>query len=250
MYRTLWLLLISLVLVLAMVGCQQRQSAWDAMVAFDQAYIPALAFTSQQQGDSARAAMPDVMARWQSLQGNIPADWKRQEAWRQVTTDITGRLQRADALIAEGQLTEAHEALEGVRSLLMLQRNKHGIDYFVDRLTAYHEPMEAIVLAVKGKTPMTLTDADITMIRQRLLEAQALWHNVEQARVDPKRYRLSNETSVALGTGIRQEAAALQTLQAALAGDDRQRIIQAATAIKPPFSQVFMLFGDFSLSKR
>jgi hypothetical protein len=54
-------------------------------------------------------------------------------------------------------------------------------------------------------------------------------------------------TLSSLVTGIQQESAALQALRAALDKGDRQQIIGAAMAVKPPFSQVFMLFGDFTL---
>jgi len=249
MLRVIWLLMAGLVLVLATVGCQRQAETWDAMVAFDQAYIPALALTSQQQGEQARAVMPRVMTRWQDLQQQIPAPWTRGEAWAHATTEVTTRLQRADTLIADGHLNEAHDALEGVRDVLMAQRRAHDIDYFVDRLTAFHEPMEAIVLAAKGKSPAMLTDADLATIRQQLPDAQARWHAVEMARIDPERYRLSAEQANQLKTGITQEATALQALQAALDRGDRQRIIQTAVAIKPVFSQLFMLFGDFTLAK-
>lgn len=249
MHRVIWLLMAGLALVLVTAGCQRQTEAWDAMVAFDQAYIPALALTSQQQGEQAHVVMPRVMARWQDLQQQIPAPWKRGEAWQHATSEITTRLQRADTLIADGHLTEAHDALEGVRDVMMAQRRAQGIDYFVDRLTAFHEPMEAIVLAAKGKSPTTLTDADLATIRQQLPDALTRWHAVEMARVEPERYRLSAEQANQLKNGITQEAAALQALQTALERGDRQRIIQTAVAIKPVFSQLFMLFGDFTLGK-
>jgi hypothetical protein len=249
MPRTMLLLMAVILLTVGMVGCQKHEATWDAMIAFDQAYIPALALTSQQQGAEARAIMPEVLVRWQTLQQRVPAAWARQDAWRQTVTDVTTRLTKADALIRDGHLTEAHEALEVVRTVLMTQRIQHGIDYFIDRLTAYHEPMEAIVLTAKGKTPATLTDADIAALRRHLQEAQALWQPVESARIDPKLYRFSDKAFTALGTGIRQESAALQALQTALAAEDRQRIIKAAIAIKPPFAELFMLFGDFTLAQ-
>jgi hypothetical protein len=243
------LLVAVLLLAIGMVGCEKHAATWDAMIVFDQAYIPALALTSQQQGAPARAIMPEVLARWQTLQQRVPAAWTRQDAWRQTVTNISTRLTKADALIHDGHLTEAHDALEGVRTVLMTQRTQHGIDYFIDRLTAYHEPMEAIVLTAKGKTPATLTDADIATLRRHLQEAQTLWQPIVSARIDPKRYRLSDNAITALGTGIQQESATLQALQTALAADDRQRIIKAAVAIKPPFAKLFMLFGDFTLAQ-
>jgi hypothetical protein len=38
---------------------------------------------------------------------------------------------------------QAHEALEPVRVELMKVRQHQGLDYFVDWLTAFHEPIEA-----------------------------------------------------------------------------------------------------------
>lgn len=243
------LLVAMLLSVLGMVGCQQHRSSWDAMVAFDQAYIPVLAFTSQQQGTAARTIMPEVLARWQTLQQHVPAAWRRQDAWQQTVTEVTTRLNKADTFIRDGHLTEAHEALEGVRTVLMTQRTQQGIDYFVDRLTAYHEPMEVIVLTVKGKTSATLTDADIATLRQHLQKAQVIWHPVASARIDPKHYRLTEDALTALYARVQHETTALKALREALDAGDRQQIIGAAIAIKPPFAQLFMLFGDFTLVK-
>jgi hypothetical protein len=242
-----WLLVAGAILALVTAGCEQRESIWEAMVAFDQAYIPALSLTSEQKGKAAGAVMPQVEARWEALQERLPTDWRQQAAWERVAADVSGRLQRAEGRIAEGQLTEAHDELEAVRELLRRQRRAHGMEYFVDRLTAYHEPMEATVLAVKGKTAATLTDADVSAIRQHLQQAQTRWQKVEEAEVDPQRYRLSAAKGEALRAGIGQESAALRALQATLASGERQKIIQTAAALKPPFAELFKLFGDFSL---
>lgn len=68
---------------------------------------------------------------------------------------------------------------------------RNGIDYFIDRLTAFHEPMEAIVLAAKDKTGDTLTDADIALIRKRMPQAEQAWQRVAAAKLDASDYRLT-----------------------------------------------------------
>ena len=94
-------------------------------------------------------------------------------------------------VVSERKVTDAHEALEHVREVLMKLRQRNGIDYFIDRLTAFHEPMEAIVLAAKDKTGDTLTDADIALIRKRMPQAEQAWQRVAAAKLDASDYRLT-----------------------------------------------------------
>jgi hypothetical protein len=45
---------------------------------------------------------------------------------------------------------------------------------------------------------------------------------------------------------IELETESIDGLKHALAGSDRSAMIQQAVAIKPPFAQLYMLFGEFA----
>ena len=62
--------------------------------------------------------------------------------------------------MAAGNNAAAHTALEDVRIDLMKLRSAQGVDYFMDRLTAFHEPMEVLALAGNTLKPQDLTPAN------------------------------------------------------------------------------------------
>ena len=141
---------------------------------------------------------------------------------------------------------DAHNVLEHVRVILMQLRQKHGIDYYLDYQTAFHEPMEAIVLAAKGKTPATLAEQDLAKIRNTMPALEARWKAVQNARFDPDKYGLDSERAARVKRSLELETEAIEKLKKALAGSDKTSMIQLAVAIKPPFAQLYMLFGEFA----
>jgi DNA-binding protein len=213
---------------------------------FDKAYIPALALTSQGDAAKSKVAMVRLNQAWGVFSKAYRHDNPGDKTWEKAFVSIDLRIAEADAIVARGEhLADAHEALEQVRIILMELRQEHGMHYFVDYLTAFHEPMEEIVLAAKGKSPATFTEQDLRTIRRAIPKLDIKWNAVRNARFDPKAFgfdatRASKESQL-----IEAETEAIASLEKALSGSDKGAIIQHATAIKPPFAQLFMLFGEF-----
>ena len=130
--------------------------------ALDKAYIPALALTNQNEPEKSKAAMAKLKDAWRVYAATYRAAKPSDRTWRQGFADIDSWLAQADATVTTGtRLADAHDTLEYVRVTLMQLRQKNGIDYFLDHQTAFHEPMEEIVLTVKGKALDTLTPKDV-----------------------------------------------------------------------------------------
>ncbi len=219
------------------------------MVTLDRAYIAALALTSQEKLEPSQRSMAILVPTWAAFQakyiGANPAD----SQWRPDFDAVNGMIGHADEIVRAGSdLLGAHDELEGVRITLMELRERNGLPYFVDHLTRYHEPMEAIVLAGKGKTPETLSAADLDTIRGHLPEAQAIWADVAAAPFDPALFGFSAEKHAALQKQIGMETAALAQLQAALDAGDAPAIIQRSMALKGVFAPLFMMFADFEMT--
>ena len=246
--------------------CMERLSTWVCLVAmffstaahadmvtdsaaFDKAYIPALALTSQGDAEKSKTAMVRLNQAWRDFSNAHRKDHPGDDAWQQGFSEIDKWILEADANVAhEDKLMDAHNVLEHVRVILMQQRQKHGIDYFLDYQTAYHEPMERIVLVAKGKTPATLTEQDIDKIRNAIPELEKRWNAVRNARYDPGNLGLSRARNAEVKRSIELETESIAGLKQALAGSDKSAMIQHAVAIKPPFAQLYMLFGEFSQS--
>jgi hypothetical protein len=212
---------------------------------FDKAYIPALAVTSQNEAEKSKTAMKKLNQSWQAFSGIYRQYKPADRAWENGFSDIDNWIAKADGIVASASnLTEAHNALEPVREILMQLRRKNGIDYFVDYQTAFHEPMEEIVLTAKGKTPETLTQRDIDKIRSLMPALADRWGALQNARFDPQKFVFDSARTAKLKQLMESESNAISALEKALSEADKLAIIQRATAIKPPFAQMFMLFGD------
>lgn len=224
----------------------------DSSVAMDQVYIPALALTTAAQADAAavekaRAALQRLQARWPDLRKALLQDLSGREpaqaaAARQTLARVDQHLATAAQAVAVANYKGAHEALEEVRVELMQARTARGLDYFVDRLTAYHEPME--VLALAGAAPQALTPARRAQLEAAFAQARALWHGIEQRPPSPQDYQLSEARTAQLRQGVTGETAALQHLSDALRDSDDAALLKAAAAVKPPFSRAFTAFGQ------
>jgi hypothetical protein len=116
----------------------------------------------------------------------------------------------------------------------------------MDDLTAFHSAMEKLVSAAAGKTPATLTDADLTAIRAVYAEADRSWQVVLANRTRAAQHGVSGEKAAAVEVQIDVETRTLAELDAALTAGDRARVIERAIATKPAFSKLFTMFGDFA----
>jgi hypothetical protein len=217
------------------------------MVKLDKVYIAALALTSQGKVDESRKAVNALQESWQAFKARHynanPAD----KNWKADFDAVEKRVANAVAIVVTPgkNVNEAHEALEDVRNVLMKLRQRNRVEYYIDGLTAFHHPMEEIVLAAKDKTAQTLSDSDVARIRKTLPEAEKLWKSVESRKLDAAVYDLSAaQTDDALKL-VKLETVALAALKDALVSGDKAQIAKAAVGIKPNFAKLFMTFANF-----
>lgn len=220
------------------------------MISFDRAYIPSLAMTSQEKREPSIKALEILTDEWKSFKEKYYAFNSTDTVWQSDMDSIEeGILEALDIIDQRGSLSEAHEAVEGIRFTMMQMRERQNIDYFVDHLTRFHDPMEMILMAVVGKTPETLSNNDLTRIKSALPEAVRLWGEVGSFNLDPSIYDLDEKRMKNINAAIPAEKQALQLLVEVLGKGDESGIIKAASAIKPNFAKVFMQFGDFERLK-
>jgi len=223
----------------------------QSMVRLDKRYIPVLALTSAEKLEPSRKAMAALLPEWERFREGHKGMQKQDSGWQADIERIEQQFLSVQKQLVSGhELIAAHEDLEQVRVILLGLRERNGIDYFVDHLTRFHEPMEQIVLQVKGKAPAQLSDQDVAAIQQQLGIATILWQMVITTPVEKKLYGFSAQKIKQIELLIQEEKAALMQLQGALESGANEKIISAALGVKPAFAQQFKLFGDFdSLQK-
>lgn len=228
----------------------------ETSVALDAVYIPALFLTSAAQADpgaadKARKAVAALETRWQALMPGLRqelagAGGARTATARKTVEGVHRHIQSGARAVAAGQFKAAHEALEEVRVDLLQARRAVGLDYFVDRLTAFHEPMEVLALAGTQLKPGQLTPVERARLEQAYVHARALWHQIEAHRPDLAAHGLTGNRAAQFMAGMAAETDALARLSDALRGADAAALLRAASAIKPPFAKVFTAFGQTS----
>ena len=239
-------LVLAVPFVAALLAGMSKDDLRQDMVRLDKVYIAALALSSQGKTAETRKAMADLTRSWRGFDERYRAGNPSDAQWAKDFDAVTHHIDEASAIAAsDRKVTDAHEALEEVRIVLWRLRERNGVEYFIDRLTAFHEPMEGIVLAAKDKSGMQLTDADLAKIRTLLPQAEALWRRAMDTPFDATTYQLDAAGYAKARHLMQQEQQALATLGGALASGDRERIAKAAVAIKPNFAALFMTFADF-----
>lgn len=238
--------LIAIVLGLMLTGFSAGDLRQE-MVKLDKVYIAALALSSQGKIDESRKAVNALGEAWQAFSSKHANANPADKQWQADFATVDKMVAKAVTIVQTPgkNVNEAHEALEDVRNVLIKLRQRNRVDYYIDGLTAFHHPMEEIVLAAKDKTPQTLSDSDIAKIRKTLPEAEKLWRAVETHRLDAATYQLSAAQSQDVAKLVKLESAALATLKDALASGDKAQIAKAAVAIKPNFAKLFMTFANF-----
>jgi len=240
---------------LAMFGGAQA-AILDNSIALDAVYIPALSLTNARPGDTvaadkARAAMQRLESSWPGLRAALLKDFSdgtpaQAAAARKTLAQVDKALAESRKAVAAGKFEAAHTALEDVRIDLMKLRLARGVDYYMDRLTAYHEPMEVLALAGVNTRPQDLTPARRDEMERAFVEASALWRRAGKNLPDPRAYQMNEARLAQFNKGMAEVTAAMSRLSDALRGVDNAALLKAAAAIKPPFARTFTAFGHYN----
>ncbi len=215
------------------------------MAAFDRAYITSMVLTSQGKRAASKKAMERTMAQWASFKKTHADDLIKSNADKADLIIINQMLSDAKRIVrANGPLHEAHIILEGVRDVFLNIRKRNSIDYYIDHLTGFHKPMNAIVLAARGKTPETLTESILSRIKDNFKLAGQSWENLQKASFDPELFSFDAKKEAQRQACIKAETEALNKLKKALNKGDKEAIIKAAAGIKPNFDSLFLLFSN------
>lgn len=178
---------------------------------------------------------------WPKHKERLIAAFPKDVEWIEEVKTVEGKIAEAGGHCRDGKYGEAHEALESVRVVLLQGRRRNGLDYFVDRLTEFHEPMEAIVLL--GKDMTTLSFQNRSQLKEHLEHAWGYWAGIEASQVDPVLYGLNKSQVASLKNGLEREKQALENLRKLVDVGTDKEVLQAAVAIKPPFARLFTTFG-------
>lgn len=223
-------------------------------VTLEKSYIPPLFFTSAKAMGPTMASMKDYKANWAAFKDtyyNYRPDYAN---WQKYFDDIDAAIKTADAIVANAavnkdpaMLPPAHDALEQARLTMLELRPRNGFPKFItDKMTVFHEPMEVIVLSVKGLTLDQVTPEFKEQLRAEYAVALKAWNAVERCPVDADEWFLTEAQSMALNKYMASTRSNMDNLGAALDADDNANIVKYGFALKAPFVEAYKIFGNFS----
>jgi hypothetical protein len=252
------------VLVAVAVGCvmmtgvslAKDEALEKDLAILEKSYIPPLFYTSAPAMDPSVKGMVIYKAKWNAFKAEYYFYKPDYANWQRYFDEMQWAIDAADAIVLRSKATGrpadlplAHDELEKVRLAMLELRPKNGFPKFVtDKLTVYHEPMEFIVLSLKGKTPDQLTDELLAEVTAALPEAQKAWSDVVKCPVDQQLWNLTDAQMATYANNLTLESANLDAFAAALASGDKGAILRAGspTALKAPFVTCYTTFGDYT----
>lgn len=218
----------------------------QAMVDLEKTYIPPL-FQTNMEMPATPKSMGIFTKQWNQFKATY-ADYRSDYmSWGAYFEDMQDAIDRANAIVMTGSnFKQAHEELEAVRSTMLKLRSENGFPKFItDKMTAFHDPMEHVVLTILGNHN-NLTDELLAAVDVTFGEALKAWDNVEKCPVDAGMWGFTPEQMTQYFMMLQQEKAALDAYAQILASRNLDMIVAKAKSIKGPFVTAYTFFGDFS----
>lgn len=215
------------------------------MANLDRSYIPALMLSGKGQHEEFIIAMNRFVDGWEDFKKNN-LDMQRLDAqWDEDMHKVQHQIQLAlDLMESDAELKQIHEALEPIRKTMLELRQRNGMDYYLDYLSRYHDAMEKVV----EKTQALDSAASVTELEQLkgdVEHARSLWQEVVNARLDKNIFIVDPQSLMQLQSLVNKTQQGLTELQAAIDAADAAKVKQLGAKLKPLFTQIYALFGNF-----
>lgn len=239
-----------------------RSSAFLADLSnLTKSYIPPLFYTNlpavnttQATAMDAQKSLTRLIAVWSDFKTKYKTatEFSKYSAkFDEVDSKIAAAGQIVQTALASGNsandLVSAHEALEVIRQNLLDMDRGNGLDYPIDAIKEFHDGMEPFALAVKGKTPATLTDSDVATLKTMFPVVESTWNKVVVHQVNKDHFGMSVDTKSFIDAATTSQTKNLKALKVALFAQvpDKTGISANGNNVKPLFLKLFFSFADF-----
>ena len=245
------------------------------MIGLDKIYINPLFFTSNMNPPKAKSSFDAFVAYWNGFQAQYRTYRPDYENWVSTFDTVDEAIALAQPIVYQAAqlfaakdpscvalptvpttfncaiLVTAHDHLEAVRYAMRDLRIHNGFPKFVtDKLTAYHDPMEAVVLTFKGKTLDQITPEQLAAVGEYLDEAVALWELVLKTPIDAAAWGFTAAQMAEVEARLAAETAILDQLVQYYNAGDYVSLHANSFTLKAKFVPVYTAFaGDVLLNK-
>jgi len=210
----------------------------DAMQAAYAPYRAALFRTNSKAQAESEQAIAATRRSWQAIADKYgakpPAPYDRDADFAATLSKVAAVYDRAEREIRQQQLPQAHETLEEARDLLAALRQRNGVVVYSDHMNAYHAEMEHVLtegpklLAAPQGAMQLMGTAGVLDYLARRLRSEA-----------PPALQRDPEFAPAL----QAVEASVAALRSAVLSQDMAAVSKALSALKGPYSRMFIKFG-------
>jgi hypothetical protein len=204
------------------------------------AYAPyrnALFQTNKNDRPASEQALTKFISDWAAMTarwGKEPPPQYRDDAkFASTLAEVSSVAEKAKVTISHGDLAGAHEVLEKIRDLLGDLRGRNGIITFSDRMNAYHEAMERILIGTYG-------GYDAKGLGELREDASVLAYLFRQVETYRPADLVGNAEFAQALNGVK---ASVDNLLAAARSADPTAVRQTVQKLKQPYSVLFLKFG-------
>ena len=209
------------------------------MVGFDQAFIPALEHTLQGDVHQAKRAVFYLEFQWRKLQ--VPLQHRYPEE-RLALSRISNWLGDAYYAIDANCPVTAANQLEHVKYEMMVLRDRHGIDYYLDDLYDFQGKLELVAEAATDEMLCLMEWSEFVALTHEL---QREWSSIQRKPFDAALHEFDADQARQLRHYQQSMAKALGAFAKAVNSAQRKDVALASRQLEPAFEQVLHLFGNF-----
>lgn len=223
------------------------------MAQVSRAYVPALFYTNntaapQPIAAAGSAALTLLDTRWQAFVTHSAATFPpATTAKPAVDTHLLAAKSTLDQVTAyPADLSNAHENLEEIRTVMLQMRSDNSIDDVMDSLTLAHRSMGDVVAAFAGATtPALLTQQHKADLSLQLVNYTNAFNALEARKIEDDLFGFSAAKTQWVQAALTATIQNNTALQDALLLNDNAVILAAANKVKPLFVKLFLAYGDF-----
>lgn len=209
------------------------------MVRFDQAFLPTLEHTLRGDVFEAKRAVFYLEFQWRKLRTRLQ---HRYPGERLALSRIDGWLGDAYYAIDANCPVTAANQLEHVKYEMMVLRDRHDIDYYLDDLYDFQGGLELVAEAAADEMLCLMEWSEFVALTHEL---RGEWRSIQRKPFDAALYEFDADQVRQLRHYQQSMAKALDAFAKAVDSAQREDAELASQKLEPAFEQVLHLFGNF-----
>jgi hypothetical protein len=162
-----------------------------------------------------------------------PPQYADDPKWSDTVLAVDRIIAAAKVASVGGDLAKSHHILEEIRDQLGSLRSRNGVIIFSDRMNAYHEKMEQILMGKYG-------DFDSVGLGAVREDAVVLSYLADQIELHPP---LGFAQDATYKEALAALKASVEALPHAARAGDKTAVQRAISMLKVPYSKLFLKYG-------